>query len=472
MPPPDAASCSRGRGASPPDLDADPEPPMSDQPNPIGFVSLGCPKALVDSERIINQLRAEGYGIAADYQAADAVIVNTCGFIDSAIEESHEAIDEALAENGRVIVTGCLGTRAEQIAEAHPEVLAITGPQDYTAVMAAVHRILPPNSDHRTRLLPGEGIRLTPPHDAYLKIAEGCDHRCRFCIIPPLRGDLISRPVEEVLAEAERLVAGGVRELLVIAQDTSAYGVDRGYAAGPWRGRSVPARMTDLAAALGELGAWVRLHYVYPSPHVDTIIPWMAAGRVLPYLDIPLQHASPTVLRTMRRPAAGARLLERLGAWRQECPNLTLRSTFMVGFPGETEGDFEQLLEFLEAAEIDRVGAFAYSPVEGAPANHLDGAVPEAVRVERLERLMAVQAEISRSKLARRVGETTDVLVDAITEDGTAITRSPAEAPEVDGVVQVDPGAGSPRPGEWLRMRIHDHDDHDLFAEPVPPSTV
>jgi ribosomal protein S12 methylthiotransferase len=435
----------------------------------VGFVSLGCPKALVDSERILTQLRAEGYALVSSYDAADVVVVNTCGFIESAVAESLDAIGEALEENGKVIVTGCLGKRAEVIREAHPGVLAISGPQDYTSVMDAVHAALPPRHDPFTSLLPqreaGVGVKLTPKHYAYLKISEGCNHRCSFCIIPSMRGDLVSRPVDEVLREAEALVRGGVRELLVISQDTSAYGVDLRYAERSWRGRTVRTRMTELCEALGELDAWVRLHYVYPYPHVDELMPLMATGKVLPYLDIPFQHASPRVLKLMKRPGNIERTLERVLAWRRAVPSLTLRSTFIVGFPGETEAEFEELLAFLREARLDRVGAFAYSPVEGAVANDLPDPLPEAVKQQRLARFMAVQAEISTARLAEKVGSVQRCLVDAL--DGElAIARSMADAPEIDGTVQIQDGAAAGlRVGQFVDVAILGSDEHDLYGE-------
>ena len=431
----------------------------------IGFVSLGCPKATVDSERILTQLRAEGYGLTPSYDGADLVIVNTCGFIDSAVAESLEAIGEALAENGRVVVTGCLGAREELIRGVHPKVLAITGPQQLEAVMSVVHAELPAPHDPYSSLVPPQGVRLTPRHFAYLKISEGCNHRCSFCIIPSLRGDLRSRPLFEVLAEAERLVDSGVRELLVIAQDLSAYGLDLRYRPDFWKGRPLRTDLTTLARALGELPAWVRLHYVYPYPHVDELIPLMADGVILPYLDMPLQHGSPRVLKAMRRPAAAERVLERLDRWRDQCPELVLRSTFIVGFPGETDAEFEELLDFIRAARLDRVGCFAYSPVEGAPANALPDPVPEAVKEERLARFMDAQAEISREKLAARVGERLTVLVDRV-EDDEIIARSYADAPEIDGTVII-PGAWELDPGDFIEVRVTDSGDHDLWAEPV-----
>ena len=431
----------------------------------VGFVSLGCPKALVDSESILTQLRAEGYDIAPSYEGSDLVVVNTCGFIDAAVRESLDAIGEALSANGRVIVTGCLGAKGDVVREAHPRVLAVTGPHATPEVMAAVHAHLPRPHDPFADLVPPQGIRLTPRHYAYLKISEGCNHRCTFCIIPSMRGDLVSRPVGEVMKEAESLVKAGVKELLVISQDTSAYGVDVRYRTGFWGGRPLRTRMTELCAALGELGAWVRLHYVYPYPHVDEVIPLMAEGRILPYLDVPFQHASARILRLMKRPAAAERTLERIRAWRAACPDLAIRSTFIVGFPGETEAEFEELLAFLREARLDRVGCFAYSPVEGAKANDLPGAVPEAVKRERLARFMAVQAEVSRERLALRVGGEGDVLVDDI-EGRAAIGRSFAEAPEIDGVVRVK-GAKGAKPGDLLRVRLTASGEHDLEAVPA-----
>ncbi|OBS08374.1 ribosomal protein S12 methylthiotransferase [Acidihalobacter prosperus] len=428
----------------------------------MGFVSLGCPKALVDSERILTQLRAEGYAISPSYDGADLVVVNTCGFIDAAVEESLEAIGEALDENGRVIVTGCLGGDETRVREAHPEVLAVTGPHAYEAVMSEVHRHLPAPHDPYASLVPPQGIKLTPRHYAYLKISEGCNHRCSFCIIPSLRGDLVSRPIGEVLAEAENLVNAGVQELLVISQDTSAYGVDVRYRTGFWRGRPLKSHVQTLAEALGELGVWVRLHYVYPYPHVDALIPLMAEGRILPYLDMPLQHGSPRILKAMRRPAASERMLERIHDWRAQCPDLTLRSTFIVGFPGETDEDFESLLEFLDEAQLDRVGAFAYSPVSGAAANELPGAVPEALKQERLERFMAHQAGISAQRLRARVGREIEVLVDEVGADGI-VARSAADAPEIDGLVYIE-GAADAQPGERIRVTVTDADEHDLWA--------
>ncbi|MCM2327192.1 MAG: 30S ribosomal protein S12 methylthiotransferase RimO [Lysobacter sp.] len=428
----------------------------------VGFVSLGCPKALVDSESILTQLRAEGYDIAPSYEGSDLVVVNTCGFIDAAVQESLDAIGEAMAANGKVIVTGCLGARGDVVREAHPRVLAVTGPHATPEVMAAVHAHLPKPHDPFTDLVPPQGIRLTPRHYAYLKISEGCNHRCTFCIIPSMRGDLVSRPVGEVMQEAEHLVRAGVKELLVISQDTSAYGVDVKYRTGFWGGKPLRTRMTELCEALGGLGAWVRLHYVYPYPHVDEVIALMAGGRILPYLDVPFQHASARILKLMKRPAAGEKTLERIRAWRRECPELAIRSTFIVGFPGETEAEFEELLGFLREARLDRVGCFTYSPVEGAKANGLPGAVPEEVKQERLARFMAVQAGVSRERLAEKVGREIDVLVDDV-EGRIALARSSSDAPEIDGIVRVK-GAKGARAGEFLRVRVTASGDHDLEA--------
>jgi len=438
---------------------------MSLQNPKVGFVSLGCPKALVDSERILTQLKVEGYDIVPTYDDADVVVVNTCGFIDSAVAESLDAIGEAMAENGKVIVTGCLGKRPEEIRAAHPGVLSISGPQDYTSVMSAVHEVLPPRHDPFVDLVPDYGLKLTPKHYAYLKISEGCNHRCSFCIIPSMRGDLVSRPVDDVLREAERLVRGGVKELLVVSQDTSAYGVDTKYAEREWRGKAYQTRMKALCEGLGELGVWSRLHYVYPYPHVDDVIPLMAEGKVLPYLDIPFQHASPRILKLMKRPGAVDKTLERIQRWRSIAPDITLRSTFIVGFPGETEAEFEELLDFLDEAQLDRVGAFAYSPVEGAAANALPDAVPEEVKQERLARFMERQSEISEAKLAAKVGTVQRCLVDAI--DGElAIARSMADAPEIDGLVQIQNGfeAGL-KVGEFVDVEIMGSDEHDLYGE-------
>ncbi len=434
-------------------------------PPKIGFVSLGCPKATVDSERILTRLRAEGYLIVPSYQDADLVVVNTCGFIDAAVEESLAAISEALRENGRVIVTGCLGARASLIKEAHPSVLAVTGPHATEEVMAEVHAQLPKPHDPYTDLIPPGGLKLTPRHYAYLKISEGCNHRCSFCIIPSLRGDLVSRPVGEVLEEAEALVRAGVKELLVISQDTSAYGVDLRYRTGFWQGRPVKTRLLELARELGGLGVWVRLHYVYPYPSVDEVIPLMAEGRVLPYLDVPFQHASPAILKAMRRPAAAEDTLRRIERWRAICPEIAIRSTFIVGFPGETEADFELLLAFLREARLDRVGCFAYSPVAGAAANGLPDPVDEAVKQERLARFMEVQAAISAEKLRRRRGTEMTVLIDAA--DGRrTVGRSYADAPEIDGVVHIAQGAGL-KPGDLVRVRVTRSDAHDLWGKPI-----
>ena len=428
----------------------------------VGFVSLGCPKALVDSERILTQLKAEGYEIVPRYDKAHAVIVNTCGFIDAAVQESLDAIGEALHENGKVIVTGCLGKREALVREAYPDVLAITGPQDYASVMGAVHATLPKPHDPFVDLVPDTGIKLTPKHYAYLKISEGCNHRCTFCIIPSMRGNLVSRPIDEVLVEAEKLVRAGVRELLVISQDTSAFGVDLRYAERQWRGQTYATRLTDLCRGLGELGAWVRLHYVYPYPHVDDVIPLMAEGKILPYLDIPFQHASPRILKLMKRPGNIDKTLERIRAWRRACPDLTIRSTFIVGFPGETDAEFEELLEFLREARLDRVGAFAYSPVDGARANELPDPVPEELKQDRLERFMEVQAEISAAKLRKKIGRTLTVLVDEVHADG-AVARSMADAPEIDGVVRIADGA-SLKPGQFVEVRVTGAGAHDLEA--------
>jgi len=424
----------------------------------IGFVSLGCPKALVDSERILTQLRAEGYATAKDYAGADLVIVNTCGFIDAAVEESLGAIGEALQENGRVIVTGCLGAKQGVVQSAHPSVLAVTGPHDTDGVMQAVHAHLPRPHDPFTDLVPPQGIKLTPQHYAYLKISEGCNHRCTFCIIPSMRGDLVSRPIGEVVQEAENLVRAGVRELLVISQDTSAYGVDVKYRTGFVNGRPLKTRMTELCRALGELGAWVRLHYVYPYPHVDEVIPLMADGKLLPYLDVPFQHASRRILRLMKRPANAEGTLERIRAWRAACPELTIRSTFIAGFPGETESEFEELLAFLREAQLDRVGCFAYSAVDGAAANALPDPVPEELKQERRARLMQVQAGISAARLRGKVGKRVKVLVDA-----PGVGRSSADAPDIDGVVNFS-GRGNPGIGEFVQVMIERSDEHDLYG--------
>jgi ribosomal protein S12 methylthiotransferase len=436
----------------------------------ISFVSLGCPKALVDSERIITRLRAEGYELSRDHADADLAIVNTCGFLDSAQAESLAAIGAALAENGKVVVTGCMGAEPEKITAVHPNVLAITGPQQYESVLDAVHRAAPPRHDPYTDLIPPEGIKLTPRHYAYLKISEGCNNRCTFCIIPKLRGDLVSRPAADVLREAERLVAAGVKELLVISQDTSAYGVDLKYAASEWKGREVRAKFVDLTRALGEFGVWVRLHYVYPYPHVDDVIPLMADGKVLPYLDVPFQHASPAVLKRMRRPAAQAKTLASIWRWRATCPSLTIRSTFIVGFPGETEEDFSLLLEWLGKAELDRVGCFRYEPVAGAVANDLATPVPAAVKEERWNRLMQLQQTISAKRLKRKVGARERVIIDEVSppgsSSGTAKGRSKGDAPQIDGTVFVQ----SRRPlrvGEIATVKIERADAYDLYGSAV-----
>lgn len=409
-------------------------------------------------------LRAEGYEISPSYDDADLVVVNTCGFIDSAVEESLDAIGEALAENGKVIVTGCLGAKedGDVVKKAHPQVLAVTGPHALPEVMSAIHAHLPQPHDPFTSLIPPQGIRLTPKHYAYIKISEGCNHRCTFCIIPSMRGDLVSRPIHQVMQEAEHLVDAGVKELLIISQDTSAYGVDVKYRTGFWQGRPVKTRLTELATALGSLGVWVRLHYVYPYPHVDEIIPLMAEGKILPYLDVPFQHASTKILKAMKRPASAENNLERIQQWRQICPDLTLRSTFIVGFPGETDREFEELLEFLKEAQLDRVGCFTYSPVEGAVANQLPGHVPEEVKEERRVRFMQLQEDISRQRLAKRIGQKITVMVDQLTEE-QVIARSSADAPEIDGLVYVE-NAGKVQPGDFLEVEITDSDTHDLFA--------
>lgn len=443
---------------------------MSSSPK-IGFVSLGCPKALVDSERILTRLKAEGYLTVGDYQGADVVVVNTCGFLDSARDESLDAIGEAIAENGRVIVTGCLGRHASLILERHPDVLAVTGPQEYDAVVNAVHEVAPPPHDPFIDLVPPGGIRLTPSHYAYLKISEGCNHHCRFCIIPSLRGRLASRSAADVLLEAEVLAESGVKELIVIAQDTSAYGADIAYASSEWRGQAVKARITELCEALSELGVWTRLHYVYPYPHVDELIPLMAEGRLLPYLDIPFQHASPSVLRSMRRPASEAKTLDRIQHWRKQVPELALRSSFIVGFPGETDQDFEHLIDWLHEAQIDRVGCFRYEPVTGAAANELPNAVPPEVTEERWHRLMSAQQEISRAQLAKKIGHTIEVIVDAMDEE-YLIGRSSGDAPEIDGKVFL-PLDDNRTTGDRFSAIVDDADAYDLWARPVsavPPT--
>jgi ribosomal protein S12 methylthiotransferase len=436
----------------------------------VGMVSLGCPKAASDSEGILTRLRAEGYDIVGDYAGADLVVVNTCGFIDSAVEESLDAIGEALRENGKVIVTGCLGAREGIVESAHPDVLAVTGPHALDEVMTIVHEHLPMPHDPYTDLVPPQGVRLTPKHYAYLKISEGCNHRCTFCIIPSLRGDLESRPIGDVLKEAETLAKAGVKEVLVISQDTSAYGVDVKYRTGFWEGRPVKTQLYALCEALGEMGIWVRLHYVYPYPSVDDIIPLMAAGKILPYLDIPFQHASPRILKAMKRPASSENVLKRIKAWRDICPELVIRSTFITGFPGETEDDFQELLAFLEAAQLDRVGAFAYSPVEGATANELAGAVPEEERESRRMRLMQFQADISAEKLAQRIGHEEVIVIDEVDEEG-AMGRSWREAPDIDGVIHVM-GFTDCAPGDRIAVRIVDADEHDLYAEPLSAVSV
>ena len=438
---------------------------MAAHPPKVGFVSLGCPKALVDSERILTRLRAEGYEIAPDYDGADVVVVNTCGFIDSAVDESLDAIGEALEKNGRVIVTGCLGARPERILERHPRVLKVTGPQAYEDVLAAVHEHLPPRHDPFADLLPPQGIRLTPRHYAYLKISEGCNNKCSFCIIPSMRGKLASRTIGDVLHEAERLARAGVKELLVISQDTSAYGSDLRYVSGRWRDRDYETRFLDLARGLGELGIWIRLHYVYPYPHVDGVIPLMAEGRVLPYLDIPFQHGSATVLKRMRRPAHAENTLERIRRWRAICPELTLRSTFIVGFPGETEAEFAELLAWMDQAQLDRVGAFKYSPVTGAVSNMLPEHIPADVQEERYARFMERAAQISAARLAAKVGRRMQVLVDSL-ESNIAIARSGGDAPEIDGVVRIARG-GKLAVGEFAQVQITAADAYDLRAKLV-----
>jgi len=427
----------------------------------IGFVSLGCPKNLVDSERILTQLRVEGYGLSAGYDEADLVVVNTCGFIDSAVEESLEVIGEALNENGRVIVTGCLGKNAEDITSVHPSVLAVTGPHAYEEVMEAVHEYSPAPQNPLTDLLPSTGIKLTPRHYAYLKISEGCNHSCRFCIIPDLRGSLVSRPVGEVLQEAANLVNSGVRELLVVSQDTSAYGIDLKYRTDFYNGKPLATRIQTLAKELAELQAWTRLHYVYPYPHVDGLVEIMAEGNLLPYLDMPLQHGSEKILRLMKRPAATEKVLQRISSWRKHLPNLTLRSTFIVGFPGETEQDFQQLLAFLKEAQLDRVGAFAYSDVQGAQSNELPDHVPEEIKQQRLQQFMEVQSQISASRLEQKIGSTQIVLVDEVHTDHV-VCRSQADAPEIDGNVIVN-GGWDVEPGDFVEVEVTGSDEHDLF---------
>lgn len=437
---------------------------MSKSPT-VGFVSLGCPKNLVDSERILTQLRTEGYRIVPSYDDADMVIVNTCGFIDSAVEESLGTIGEALKENGKVIVTGCLGAKADEIREVHPQVLGVTGPHAYEEVLGQVHEYLPPKAEHDPflDLVPPQGVKLTPRHYAYLKISEGCNHKCSFCIIPDMRGKLVSRPIGQVMSEAERLVKAGVKEILVISQDTSAYGVDIKYRTDFWDGRPLKTDLQQLCGALGELGIWVRLHYVYPYPHVDNIIPLMAEGKILPYLDIPFQHASPKILRLMRRPGQVEKTLERIADWRRQVPDLTIRSTFIVGFPGETEEDFQMLLDFLEHAQLDRVGCFQYSPVEGAAANELPDPVPEAIKQERYDRFMQVQQKISAARLQQKIGRTLEVLIDEVDHEG-AIGRSYADAPEIDGLVYLN-GEQSLQPGDKVKVLIEHADEYDLWGK-------
>jgi ribosomal protein S12 methylthiotransferase len=433
------------------------------KPPKVGFVSLGCPKALVDSEQILTKLRAEGYLISPSYEGADLVVVNTCGFIDAAVEESLDAIGEALSENGKVIVTGCLGAKEEVVRSAHPQVLAITGPHAADEVLQHVHRHLPQPHDPYTSLVPPQGIKLTPQHFAYLKISEGCNHSCTFCIIPSMRGPLVSRPIGDVLQEAKNLADAGVRELLVISQDTSAYGVDVKYRMGFFGGRPVKTRLRELCEALAEFGIWVRMHYVYPYPSVDDLIPLMAEGKILPYLDVPFQHASPRILKAMKRPASAENNLERIKAWRAVCPDITIRSTFIAGFPGETDAEFEELLDFLKEARLDRVGCFAYSPVEGAAANALPDAVQQEVREERQRRLMELQEDISAELLAAKIGREITVLVDAVDDEGT-IARSSADAPEIDGLVFINDYFDA-EPGDFIRVRVVDADEHDLYAE-------
>lgn len=432
----------------------------------VGVVSLGCPKALVDSERIMTQLRSEGYQFTNTHDDADVVIVNTCGFLDSAKEESLAAIGKAMKDNGRVIVTGCMGAEPEQITKKYPNILAVTGPHQYETVVDAVHDAVPPVHDPFLDLVPEGGLKLTPRHYSYLKISEGCNNRCTFCIIPKLRGDLVSRPIHHVLFEAEKLVNVGVKELLVISQDTSAYGVDLKYAEYPWKGARRKTKFYDLCDALGDMGVWVRLHYVYPYPHVDDVIPLMAAGKILPYLDIPFQHASPKVLKAMKRPGNQTKTLERIKKWRDICPELTLRSTFIVGFPGETEDDFEMMLEWLQEARIDRAGCFKYENVAGAPSRDIEGHVPEEVKQERWERFMEIQRQISEEKTMAKIGQTMDVMIDEVDGEGGADARSKGDAPEIDGTVLLR-DVGNAKPGDILRVKIEDADDYDLFGVPV-----
>jgi ribosomal protein S12 methylthiotransferase len=437
---------------------------MSKTPT-VGFISLGCPKALVDSEKILTQLRTEGYAVSPTYKDADLVVVNTCGFIDAAVEESLDSIGEALAENGKVIVTGCLGAREAEIRAKHPQVLKVTGAHALNDVMDAVHEHLPAPHQPFLDLVPPQGLKLTPNHYAYLKISEGCNHRCTFCIIPSMRGDLESRLMSDVLLEADRLAKAGVKELLVVAQDTSAYGVDLNYQSDFWKGKAMKTRFYDLADALGDLGIWVRMHYVYPYPHVDSVIPLMAQGKILPYLDIPFQHANSRILKAMKRPAATENNLQRIQAWRDICPDITLRSTFIVGFPSETEQEFEELLDFLTEAQLDRVGCFAYSPVKGAVANDLPNQIPEEVKQERLARFMAHQAEISAARLQRRIGRIETVLIDEVVEEG-AVARSKADAPEIDGQVFID-GATHLQVGDFVQVEIEEADDYDMWGHLV-----
>lgn len=436
---------------------------MTNNTPKVGFISLGCPKALVDSENILTQLRAEGYELVPNYDAADVVVVNTCGFIDDAIAESLDSIGEALNENGKVIVTGCLGAKGDIVQQNFPDVLAVTGPHAQQEVMQAIHTHLPKPHDPYADLVPKQGIKLTPQHYAYLKISEGCNHRCTFCIIPNLRGDLVSRPVTEVMQEAENLVNAGVKELLVISQDTSAYGVDVKYKSDFWKGQPIKTRLTELSSALAGFGIWTRLHYVYPYPHVDEVIPLMAEGKILPYLDIPFQHASQSVLKAMKRPANSENVIKRIENWRNICPEIALRSTFIVGFPGETEQDFDELLDFLDEVQLDRVGCFTYSEVEGATSNQLPNHVDEETKQDRLERFMTKQANISANKLKQKVGSTMTVLVDEIDENGTVIARSYSDAPEIDGVVIVEP-TDKASVGEFLEVTITNSDEHDLYA--------
>jgi len=428
----------------------------------VGFISLGCPKALVDSEQILTRLRSEGYQVSPNYKDSDLVIVNTCGFIDAAVEESLDSIGEALAENGKVIVTGCLGARQDEIMARHPQVLKITGAHATDEVVEAVHEHLPPAHNPYLDLLPPQGIKLTPQHYAYLKISEGCNHRCTFCIIPSMRGDLVSRPIDDVMLEAERLANAGVKELLIVSQDTSAYGLDLKYQTRQWQGRALQTRFYDLASALGDLGIWARMHYVYPYPHVDDVVPLMAEGKILPYLDIPFQHASSRILKLMKRPAAAENNLDRIRTWRSICPDLTIRSTFIVGFPGETEQEFEELLQFLSEAQMDRVGCFAYSPVKGALANDLPDAVPEELKQERLARFMEHQAKISAERLQNRVGRIETVLIDEVVEEG-AVARSKSDAPEIDGQVFID-GATHLKVGDFVEVEIEEADEYDLWG--------